>query len=116
MSRNQRSLINIRAVMPDVSAGGLQQMLAHMQLAIEAGTQLLAQLIQTFGRPEGCRVTLVCRRLRLRQERWDLDGIGLALPDAVSARHGVVQSMAELRPGQIDELDCVEDGWIDGGF
>ena len=40
-------------------------MLADMQLAGEAGAQRVAEIVQPFGRPEGCGLALVfgCGRL-----------------------------------------------------
>ena len=80
--RDQRRLIDVRAMLAHVGAGGLQQMLADMQLAGEAGAQRVAQLIQPFGRAEGCGGALVGGRIRLGQQLGHRDGIGLALPDA----------------------------------
>jgi hypothetical protein len=45
--RDERSLINAWAVLAGVGAGGLQQVLADMQLAGEAGAQRVAQLVQS---------------------------------------------------------------------
>jgi hypothetical protein len=49
---NQRSLIDVRTMLPDVGAGGLQQMLANMRLSSEAPSQRIAELVEPFGWPE----------------------------------------------------------------
>ena len=67
-----------------------------MQLALEAGAQRIAEIIQPLSRREACGAGRVAVRLRLRQERRDLDGIDLALPDAGSTSHGVVQPGPKL--------------------
>ena len=97
-----------------VGAGRLQQVLADVQLAGEAGAQRVAQLLEPFGRPEGCGAALVAVRLRLGQQLGDRDGIGLALPDARSARHRIVQAMPEAGARDVDQLDGAEHGGIDG--
>ena len=96
-----------------VGSGGLHQVLADMQLAGEAGAQRVAQLIQPFGRAEGCGPALVGCGVRLGQQLGHRDGIGLALPDARSARHGIMQPVPERGTGQIDQLDGAEHGRID---
>ena len=82
------------------------QMLAHVQLALQPGAQRIAELIQPLGRREGRGAGLVAVRLRLGQERRDLDGIDLAAPDAGSARHGIVHARRPASGGQ-----CRSTGW-----
>ena len=90
--RDQSGLIHVRAMLAHTGAGSLHQVLADMQLTRQAGAQRIAQLIEPFGRSEGCGAALVTGGVRLGQQFGHRDGIGLALPDARSARHGIMQT------------------------
>ena len=99
--------------MPDVSASGLQQMLANMQLAGESGAQRVAELVEPFGWPERGGLARVVFRRWFWEDVRDRDGIVLALPEPASARHRVMQSRPEAWAGDVDQLHRAEHGGID---
>ena len=77
---DQGGLTDLGAMLAHVGAGGLQQMLADMQLAGEPLAQRVAELVQPFGWPECGGIARVVFRRRFWEDVRDRDGIVLALP------------------------------------